>query len=109
MMKEFDIKKGWYGKIEGDQLPRMMEDIFGNVAEENGSFVSSFGVMARIEAKIVSKTVISIDTVNADGTFSDEMILDSKRALNKFMEQATGFDAKARMKREQKKAKEGKI
>ncbi|MBO5669500.1 MAG: DUF5611 family protein, partial [Candidatus Methanomethylophilaceae archaeon] len=37
------------------------------------------------------------------------MILDSKRALNKFREQATGFDAKARMKREQKKAKEGKI
>ena len=108
-MKEFDIKKGWYGKIAGEQLPKIMEDVFGNVAEEDGAFVSKFGVLARIEAKILSKTVIAIDTVNAEGTFNDEMILDSKRALNKFMEQATGFDAKARMKREQKKAKEGKI
>lgn len=108
-MKEFDIKKGWYGKIEGDQLPKIMEEVFGNVVEEDGAFVSKFGVLARIEAKILSKTVIAIDTVNEDGTFNDEMILDSKRALNKFMEQATGFDAKARMKREQKKAKEGKI
>ena len=108
-MKEFDIKKGWYGKIEGEQLPKIMEEVFGNVAEEGGAYVSKFGVLARIEAKILSKTVIAIDTVNADGTFNDEMILDSKRALNKFMEQATGFDAKARMKREQKKAKEGKI
>ena len=108
-MKEFDIKKGWYGKIEGDQLPKIMEEVVGNVVEEDGAFVSKFGVLARIEAKILSKTVIAIDTVNEDGTFNDEMILDSKRALNKFMEQATGFDAKARMKREQKKAKEGKI
>ena len=36
-------------------------------------------------------------------------ILSSKRALNRFLEEATGFDAKTRMKREQKKAKEGKI
>ena len=108
-MKEFDIKKGWYGKIEGEQLPQIMNDVFGNVIEEDGAYVSKFGVLARIEAKILSKTVIAIDTVNDEGTFSDEMILDSKRALNKFMEQATGFDAKARMKREQKKAKEGKI
>jgi hypothetical protein len=108
-MKEFDIKKGWYGKIEGEQLPKIMGDVFGNVIEEDGAYVSNFGVLARIEAKILSKTVIAVDTVNAEGTFSDEMILDSKRALNKFMEQATGFDAKARMKREQKKAKEGKI
>ncbi|MBR6911968.1 MAG: DUF5611 family protein, partial [Candidatus Methanomethylophilaceae archaeon] len=34
-------------------------------------------------------------------------ILDSKRKLNVFAEKATGFDAKARMKRAQKKAKEG--
>lgn len=108
-MKEFDIKKGWYSKIEGEQFPKIMEEVFGNVKEEDGAFVSSFGVMARIEAKVLSKTLIAVDTVNADGSFSDEMILDSKRALNKFMEQATGFDAKARMKREQKKAKEGKI
>ena len=42
-------------------------------------------------------------------TATDDEILDSKRKLNVFAEKATGFDAKARMKRAQKKAKEGKL
>ncbi len=108
-MKEFDIKRGWFAKIEGDLLPKIMEDVFGNVKQEGDAYVSSFGVLARIEVKVLSKTMLSVDTVNADGSFDDATILDSKRALNKFMELATGFDAKTRMKREQKKAKEGKI
>lgn len=108
-MKEFDIKKGWYSKVEGDLLPGLMKDVFGNVEQDGDMYVSSFGVLARIEVKILSKTLMAVDTVNAEGTFDDNMILESKRALNKFMELATGFDAKARMKREQKKAKEGKI
>lgn len=108
-MKQFDIKKGWYGKIEGDLLPALMETVFGNVANEDGVFVSSYGVMDRIEVVIASKTVLEVNTISKSGTFEDEVILDSKRALNRFMEEATGFDAKARMKREQKKAKEGKI
>lgn len=108
-MKQFDIKKGWYSKIEGEQLPALMEAVFGNVKSEGDTFVSSYGVMERIAVKVVSKTVMEIDTSNKSGTFSDDEILGSKRALNKFMEDATGFDAKTRMKREQKKAKEGKI
>lgn len=108
-MKEFDIKKGWYGKIEGDLLPAMMRDVFGNVSEEDGAYVSSYGVLSRIEVRVVSKTHLAVDTANAEGSFDDATILESKRALNRFMEAATGFDAKARMKREQKKAKEGKI
>ena len=108
-MKEFDIKRGCYKNVEGEALPALMKDVFGNVTPEGDGFVSSYGVLARIEVKIISKTLIAVDTVNAEGDFSGEDILNSKRALNKFMEAATGFDAKARMKREQKKAKEGKI
>ena len=108
-MKEFDIKKGWYSKIEGDLLPKLMEEVFGNVKAEGDVYVSSFGVLEAVKVKAVSKTIMAIDTVNKTGSFSDDEILNSKRALNKFMELATGFDAKTRMKREQKKAKEGKI
>ena len=108
-MKQFDIKKGWYSKIEGDALPELMKGIFGNVKAEGDAYVSSFGVMERIVAKAVSKAVLEVDTVNKSGTFKDDEILSSKRALNRFLEEATGFDAKTRMKREQKKAKEGQI
>lgn len=108
-MKQFDIKKGWYSKIEGEALSALMKDVFGNVKAEGDAYVSSFGVMDRIVAKAVSKTILEVDTVNKSGTFADDEILSSKRALNRFLEEATGFDAKTRMKREQKKAKEGKI
>lgn len=107
---EYDIKKGWFKNIEGDLLEAMMRDVFGNVSREGDVLVSSYGVLDRIEVKVVSKTVLDITTVNKEGcAMDDDAILDSKRRLNEFAEKATGFDAKARMKRAQKKAKEGKL
>ncbi len=107
---EYDVKKGWYAKIEGDLLEKMMADVFGNVRREGDALVSSYGVLERIEARVVSKTVLDITTVSKEGCESDDAaILDSKRRLNQFAEAATGFDSKARMKRAQKKAKEGKL
>lgn len=104
---DYDIKKGWFKNIEGDLLAQMMQEVFGNVKAEGDVLVSTYGVLDRIEVKVVSKTVLNITTVNSEGAKSDDEILDSKRRLNLFAEKATGFDAKARMKRAQKKAKEG--
>jgi len=105
---DYDIKKGWYKNIDGGLLKDMIQDVFGNVSEEGDLLVSSYGVMSRIEVKILSKDKLSIvtETKGAEG-ISDEVILDSKRRLNQFAEKATGFDAKARMKRAQAKAKKG--
>ncbi len=104
---DYDIKRGWYKNIEGDLLAKMMEDVFGNVTSEGELLVSSYGVLARIEVRILAKDKMEIVTVNRDGPSADDEILDSKRRLNLFAEKATGFDAKTRMKRAQKKAKEG--
>ena len=105
---EYDIKRGWFKNIEGDLLEQMMVQVFGNVKKEGDLLVSTYGVLDRIEVKILAKDKLDIATVNKEGAAaSDEAILDSKRRLNEFAEKATGFDAKARMKRAQKKAKEG--
>lgn len=107
---EYDIKKGWYKNIEGDLLEKMMADVFGNVEKEGDLLVSSYGVLDRIEVKVLAKDKLDITTTHKAGCESDdEAILDSKRRLNDFAFKATGFDAKARMKRAQKKAKEGKL
>lgn len=107
---EYDIKRGWFKNIEGDLLEKMMEEVFGNVKREGDALVSTYGVLDRIEVKVLTKDKLDIATVNKEGCESDdEAILDSKRRLNEFAEKATGFDAKARMKRAQKKAKEGKL
>lgn len=104
---DYDIKRGWFKKIEGDALPGLMKEVFGNVKTEGDVYVSEYGVMTRIEVRIVSKDKMDIVTATRSGPMTDEEILDSKRKLNVFAEKATGFDAKARMKRAQKKAKEG--
>ena len=106
---DYDIKKGWFKNIEGDLLAQLMEEVFGNVTSEGETLVSSYGVMDRIEVQVLAKDKMTIVTVNKDGPVSDDDILDSKRRLIVFAEKATGFDAKARMKRAQKKAKEGKL
>ena len=105
---EYDIKRGWFKNIEGDLLEQMMAQVFGNVKKEGDLLVSTYGVLDRIEGKILAKDKLDIATVNKEGAAaSDEAILDSKRRLNEFAEKATGFDAKDRMRRAQKKAKEG--
>lgn len=108
-MVDYDIKKGWYKNIEGDLLGNMMEEIFGNVSQKGDVLVSSFGVLESITVKVVSKDKLEVVTVNKTGAMSDDDILNSKRKLNLFVEKATGFNAKTRMKRAQAKAKKGEL
>ena len=103
---EYDIKKGWSKNIDGDLLEKMMKEVFGNVKKDGDMFVSSYGVLSRIEAKQISSVLLHVATVSGDSR-DDAQILDTKRKLNVFVEKATGFDAKARMKRAQEKAKKG--
>jgi len=105
-MVEYDIKKGWGGNIEGGLLEKMMSDVFGNCKKEGDMLVSSYGVLTRIEVKQMSNTILRVVTVSSDAR-DDAQILETKRKLNAFVEKATGFDAKARMKRAQQKAKKG--
>ena len=104
---DYDIKRGWFKNVEGDALPNLMKEVFGNVKAEGDVYVSEYGVMTRIEVKVLAKDKMDIATETKKGPMTDDEILNSKRKLNEFAEKATGFDAKARMKRAQKKAKEG--
>jgi hypothetical protein len=105
-MVEYDIKKGWGKNIEGDLLEKMMKEVFGNCKKAGDMLVSSYGALARIEVKQMSNAVLHVVT-EAGSPKDDAQILDTKRKLNTFVEKATGFDAKTRMKRAQEKAKKG--
>jgi len=105
-MVEYDIKKGWAKNIEGDLLEKLMKEVFGNCVKDGAKLVSSYGVLKRIEAMQISSAILHVATESGDSR-DDASILDTKRKLNVFVEKATGFDAKARMKRAQEKAKKG--
>ncbi|HKM09765.1 MAG TPA: DUF5611 family protein [Candidatus Methanomethylophilaceae archaeon] len=104
----YDIKRGWFNKLEGDGLKNLMKDIFGNVEVDGDIHTSKYGVLAKIEVEILSKSEMRVETFNVDPKeMTDDSILDSKRKLNVFAEAATGFDVKARKKRAQDKIKKG--
>jgi hypothetical protein len=105
---EFDVKKGHGATMEGEGLRDLMKSMFGQVKEENGTLVSSFGATTRFEVKLVSKSLLSVVSTS-DKNATTEAMMESNRKYNEFMERATGFNAKERSKRLQKKAKEGKL
>ena len=85
-----------------------MKEVFGNVEEKDGKFVSSFGALREIVAWPAKKNALGIDT-KMDTSVANEVALDTVKAYNKFLEAATGFTSKERGKRMQKKAKDGKL
>lgn len=88
-----------------------MEEVFGSASVEGDVVVSSYGAMPRIEAKVISKTLLGVYTEKlADASaISDDEVLDSKRKLNDFLLKTTGFTPKDRLKRAKDKAKKGEL
>ena len=86
-----------------------MTEVFGSASMEGDVLVTSYGVMARIEAKVISKALLGVATENVPDarSRSDDEIMDSKRKLNDFLFKCTGFTAKDRQKRANEKAKKG--
>ena len=82
---DYDIKKGNYGKLEGDGLKKMVEAAFGSVKEEGGALVSSYGAMTRIEVRLVSKTSLDISAVT-DKNASPDLAASTIKRWNEFLE-----------------------
>ena len=106
-MQELDIRRGHYSNIEGEQLKNLMTEVFGDVSEaDNGRYSSTFGAMAPIVAWIKDKKTLCVD-ISTNKDVDDSIALDSIKAKNKFLEAATGYTSKERLKRLKEKAKKG--
>jgi len=105
---DYDIKKGLSGNLEGEGLLVLTKEVFGDAHMEGDLVVASFGALARLETKMLSKSSLHVVTqMNKD--VSPEIGTETIRRYNHFLERATGYNAKERGKRAQKKAKEGKF
>ncbi len=105
---DYDIKKGQASFLEGDGLRSMMEEAFGDVKEREGLLVASYGALSSIEAKLLSKNTLMVNTTS-NPKVDNEIASETIRRYNNFLERATGFTSKQRRDRLQKKAKEGKL
>lgn len=106
-MQELDIRRGHFENIEGERLKQLMIDVFGEVQEsEGGKFSSDFGAMAPITAWVKDKKTLCVEIITRQDV-DDNTAMDSIKAKNNFLESATGYTAKERLKRLKNKAKKG--
>jgi hypothetical protein len=105
---ELDIKRGHFKNIEGDKLPNLMKEHFGNVKKDGEKLISNFGAMKPITVELKGKKALIVEIVT-DKDAGENSAMETIRARNSFLLAATGFTTKERSKRLQKKAKEGKL
>jgi len=106
-MQEYEVRRGQAENVAPDKLKATMQDIFGNVEEKDGKMVTNFGALKPLSAWSCKKN-LCVDT-KMDHTVPDEVAGSTIKAFNTFLERVTGYTAKERGKRAQKKAKEGKL
>jgi hypothetical protein len=108
-MQDYEIRRGHFSEIEGEKLGKIVDDIFGSGKKlSDNSYETSFGAIAKLTVTVKDKKAMTIDTVmntKVDANTAAETV----RKYNAFLEKATGFTSKERVKRVQKKAKEGKL
>ncbi len=107
-MQEYEVRRGHQENVEPTKLKAHMQKIFGNVQERDGKLLSSFGALKEISAWSSKKNALAVET-KMDPSVADDIAQQTIKAYNTFLERATGFTAKERGKRAQKKAKDGKL
>ena len=107
-MQEYEVRRGHQENVQADKLKAHMQQIFGSAQERDGKVVSSFGALKEISAWSSAKNVLSVETI-MNKEVADDVAQNTIKAYNNFLEAATGYTAKERAKRAQKKAKEGKL
>ena len=103
-MKEFDIKRGHFKKIDGDGLRAIMEEFFDEVTEADGGLQAHWGALDPLTVRVQDKSTLLVETkMRAD--VDEDVANETIGKYNRFMEAATGFSAKERKKRAEKRAK----
>ncbi|MCX8173007.1 MAG: DUF5611 family protein [Thermoplasmata archaeon] len=102
-MRDYPIKPGNYKNIEGDKLLTLVKEIFGNATLEGNLIKASYGALKELRVFAKDKKTLCVETV-MERNVSDIVAEDTRKKYNLFLEKATGYTAKERMKKLQKEA-----
>jgi len=107
-MQELEIKRGHFKNVDGGKLDDLMRKYFKTVKKDGEKLIADFGAMKPITVWLKGKNILCVEIVTAKDA-NDNEALETIKAKNGFLEEATGFSAGERAKRLQKKAKEGSL
>lgn len=106
-MQAYDIKRGHGKTLEGDGLLTILRACYDSVSEEGAEFLVRHGAIQEMKVWVEGNQ-LHVD-MTMDAGVDDATAADTIRAHNAFLARATGFNAKQRRSRLQKRAKEGKL
>jgi len=104
-MRAYELRRGWAKNVAGDSLRGIAAETFGSAETRDGKVVASFGAATRITAWTDGKSLF-VDT-EMNPKVDNETAGKTITAFNRFLEAATGYNAKERAKRAQQSAKAG--
>ncbi|MCD6383170.1 MAG: DUF5611 family protein [Thermoplasmata archaeon] len=98
------IKRGHKKNLEGDGLKRILEEVFGadKVVEVDGRYEVTYGALNPLRTWLEDKG-LAVETVMKKDV-SDDVAADTIKKYNTFLDKATGYTAKERIKRARKGA-----
>ena len=102
----YDVKRGHFKNIEGDQLEELMEEIFEKKKKKDEKLITEDeGAIEYLEVWTEGRTGLWVD-LQMDDDADDKVAMETISKWNDFLKRATGFTAKKRRKRAKKKAKD---
>ncbi len=107
-MQSYEIRRGHQRELEGGGLKEILREAFGGVSEAGGALVARYGALAKLTVRWDGKSALNVETQMRTDVPQD-VAASTIKAYNLFLERATGFSAKERAKRLQKRAREGRL
>ncbi|HKZ89713.1 MAG TPA: DUF5611 family protein [Thermoplasmata archaeon] len=104
-MRAYELKRGWGKNLEGDRLRAIVAETFGAATVEDGAIMASFGAIEKLVTWTDGKSLFVDLTMRAG--VPDALATETITRNNRFLQAATGYNAKERGKRIQAKAKSG--
>ena len=102
-MEEFQIKRGFTKDLNQNMVQQLVECFNVEPVEADGHYTITFGALKRFDVSLGSAGKSIVVDIEADPSISDDqLILDTIRRRNTYLQAVTGFTSKERVKKAKK-------
>ena len=99
-MQAYKLKRGYSPDIA--RMKDLLAECFGTeITETDGRLTTSYGILSEVTVWIDAKKMC-VDTVSDPADKTDDEILDANKRFRTFLDKATGYSSKERVKNAKK-------
>ena len=98
-MQSYKLKRGYSPDL--DRIYSVLEENFPEIERTDDRLVASYGAISKMQVWIENKKLV-VDTVSDTDVTDENLILDTNKRFRQFLDDATGYSAKERVKQAKK-------